>query len=296
MAAGTALSVLFPPSLLQGGQRRVAPIPLLWVALGLSLLAHLAALFVWWPDLFPKDKNAPSTGGMGNSMRVMIVPPPPPPAAAASRAAPPAPDDLPAPPRAPRPVRASRPPPVMARNAPVPPTVSAAPPALPPTPQNSPQPAPVADLSAMIEARRRARAQDSPNAAPPSPVEDENARKDRIVAANMGTIRAPTLGNDPRRGGGIFEIRRVGVFDAQFLFYGWNKDVSRQMSQLIDVKLGDNPNMQIAVVRKMIAIIREHEKEDFTWQSPRLTRIVTLSARTADNAGLEEFFMREFFR
>jgi hypothetical protein len=45
----------------------------------------------------------------------------------------------------------------------------------------------------------------------------------------------------------------------------------------------------------MIAIIREYETEDFVWESPRLTRNITLSARLRDNAELEEFMMREFF-
>jgi hypothetical protein len=45
----------------------------------------------------------------------------------------------------------------------------------------------------------------------------------------------------------------------------------------------------------MIAIIREYEQEDFTWRSVRLGREVTLSARAVDNAGLEDFLMREFF-
>jgi hypothetical protein len=45
----------------------------------------------------------------------------------------------------------------------------------------------------------------------------------------------------------------------------------------------------------MIAIIREHESGDFAWESQRLGRDVSLSARTADNAGLEDFLMRDFF-
>ena len=45
----------------------------------------------------------------------------------------------------------------------------------------------------------------------------------------------------------------------------------------------------------MIAIIREYEQEDFTWRSNRLGRDVTLSARAADNEGLEQFMLREFF-
>ena len=85
------------------------------------------------------------------------------------------------------------------------------------------------------------------------------------------------------------------MFDAEFLFFGWNKDVNRRMSQVVEVKLGNNGDIRIAIVRRMIALIREHEKENFSWQSQRLGRVVTLSARLADTSGLEEFFMREFF-
>jgi hypothetical protein len=45
----------------------------------------------------------------------------------------------------------------------------------------------------------------------------------------------------------------------------------------------------------MIVIIREHETEDFVWESQRLRRNVVLSARLQDNTGLEDFMMREFF-
>jgi hypothetical protein len=61
------------------------------------------------------------------------------------------------------------------------------------------------------------------------------------------------------------------------------------------VERGANPSIEIAIVRRMIVIIREHESGDFVWRSQRLGRDVTLSARAADTAGLEEFLMREFF-
>ena len=155
-------------------------------------------------------------------------------------------------------------------------------------------------MAQQLEARRRVRAantvaQASSTPSPPSPLEDENARRDAIVAANMGTIKAPTMGATQPRGGGVFSIRRVGIYDGEFLFYGWNRDINRQLSQVIDVKIGNNPNMQLAIVRRMIAIIRDHEKEDFTWQSPRQARVVRLSARQMDTAALEDFLMNEFF-
>ncbi|MEO7727888.1 MAG: hypothetical protein ABIS45_11595, partial [Burkholderiales bacterium] len=153
---------------------------------------------------------------------------------------------------------------------------------------------------AYIEARRRARGD---SAAPPStgsaidapPAETDKARSDRIAAANLGTQRKQTFGYDPAQGGGVFQLVRVGYIDAEFMFFGWNRDIRRNTKQLIEVKKGNNADTRIAIVRKMIAIIREYEQEDFLWESQRLGRSLMLSARARDNAGLEDFLMREFF-
>ena len=45
----------------------------------------------------------------------------------------------------------------------------------------------------------------------------------------------------------------------------------------------------------MIEIIGDYEKGDFIWESHRLGRNVTLSARQRDTAGLEDFLMQDFF-
>jgi hypothetical protein len=82
---------------------------------------------------------------------------------------------------------------------------------------------------------------------------------------------------------------------AEFIFYGWHKAMRRNMAQLIEVRKGSNPDIRIAIIRRMIAIIREYEQDDFVWESQRLGRNVTLSARARDNAGLEDFLMTEFF-
>jgi hypothetical protein len=153
-----------------------------------------------------------------------------------------------------------------------------------------------------VEARRRARAQAAAEAAPPaspppstSSAEDANARANRIAAANLGANRKPSFGSDNRRGGGVFGIERISYDSAEFTFYGWNKDIKRNTLQLIEVRKGDEPDIRIAVIRRMIAIIREQEKEDFVWESKRLGRDVVLSARPRDTRGLEDFLMREFF-
>ena len=83
--------------------------------------------------------------------------------------------------------------------------------------------------------------------------------------------------------------------EAEFTFYGWDKDISRRTYQKIVVRKGNNSDIRIAVVRRIIEVIRDIEKEDFNWSSQRLGRVVVLSARTVDNAGLEDFMMQEFF-
>jgi hypothetical protein len=195
---------------------------------------------------------------------------------------------------------------VIALNKPAP-GVPSAPPATPsarppPTPAPAaPRPPSGSDLASYIEARRQARGESQ--AAAPSPerasqtpsAEDENTRANRIAAANLGSDRKPTFGSDTSRGGGIFSIQRLSYDYAEFLFFGWNKDIRRNTTQLIEVRKGTNSDIRLAVVRRMIVIIREHEDGDFVFESRRLGRNITLSARARDTAGLEDFLMREFF-
>jgi len=127
------------------------------------------------------------------------------------------------------------------------------------------------------------------------PAETDAERRNRIIAANLASMNTPTFGTDPRKSGGIFNLRRISDDDAEFTFYGWSKDINRRTYQKIEVRKGNNSDIRIAVVRRIIEVIRDIEKEDFNWSSQRLGRVVVLSARTVDNAGLEDFMMQEFF-
>jgi hypothetical protein len=182
-----------------------------------------------------------------------------------------------------------RPPPVMLPNPeapaipvpPPPPPVAAAPPRASP---------PIAgDLAAYVEARRRERGEQA------TATDNEAAQFNRAIAANLPAPARGVAAQDTKRGGGIFQIKRMTYDDAAFEFYGWNTDMGRKTPQLIEVRKGDNADMRIAVVRRMIAIIRQFEKEDFTWESPQRGTIVVLSARLSDNAALEKYLMHEFF-
>ena len=291
----------------------VVTVPIIWVAILLSLLVHVAVMWWWLPNMrlpmFDKSDQGQS------SLQVRLTPPPSPPPAPAVRAQPapaPAPQAKPSPkvpvqpappPKAPPPkavARAQPAPPVIALNRPTPgapPPIQSPPSA--PAPTRSLPPA-EGDLASYIEARRRARADVAPPPSPGSkaetpPAEDDNARSKRIVAENLAAHNTPTFGDDPTKSGGIFQIKRMSYEDAEFVFFGWNKDIRRNTRQLIEVQRGNNSDIRIAVVRRIIAIIREYEQEDFLWESKRLGRNITLSARAKDNAGLESFLMREFF-
>lgn len=93
---------------------------------------------------------------------------------------------------------------------------------------------------------------------------------------------------------GIFQIREIGSSHARFSFLGW-KNFSNARQELVDVEVGPEGDIQRAVVKKMIEIIRRDYKGDFNWESQRLGRTIILSARLEDNAGLEDFLITEFF-
>lgn len=95
---------------------------------------------------------------------------------------------------------------------------------------------------------------------------------------------------------GIFQITSIGQRYAQFTFRAWTTGVSTSnRRETVTVDAGLNGDVERAIIRRMIQLIREHHKEDFNWESYRLNRVVVLSARMNDNEGLEEFLMREFF-
>jgi hypothetical protein len=281
--------------LLAGARRRdeVVAVPRIWLTFALSLLVHIVALWVVLPRL-PLLSPGEEQGQVSDRLQVRVAALPPPVAPA-----PPPPPKLPTPRRETRAILSPRPRP---SNAPTPvatPALVAPSPEVPVIPMpppppvvaepTSPQPPVVGDLSSFVAARRRARGEVD------APVESDSERRDRIVASNMPTASGPLASHQVKRGGGLFEITRMTYDDAQFLFFGWNKDADRTTPQAYEVRLGNNSDMRIAVVRRMIAIIREQAPGDFQWRSWRLDRIVVLSARLEDNAGLEEFLMHEMF-
>jgi hypothetical protein len=80
---------------------------------------------------------------------------------------------------------------------------------------------------------------------------------------------------------------------AQFSFRGWTNNYNAKREYFeVEAAAAD---LQRAVVRKMIELIRRYYSGDFNWESQRLGRVVILSARQEDSAGLEDFMILEFF-
>jgi hypothetical protein len=266
----------------------VVTIRKVWVTLAVSLLVHTAALllFLTHPPIPGLDQQAvdQETNPIQVDLAEAKPPSPSPPAARAE----PAPQALPTVPRAaPR----VRPPPMVAMPRLEAPAIRTPAPAPPPQIAAAPVPPPAqGDFLSFVQANRRARgvvesAQD--NSEP-----DFNTK----IAANLPGAAHGVAAQRSIRGGGIFQIKRMSYDDAAFEFFGWNNQMGRQTPQMIEVRKGNNPDMRIAVVRRMIVIIREHEHEDFTWESGRHGgRVVTLSARLADTAALEKFLLQDLF-
>jgi len=278
----------------------VVTIPLIWVAFVLSLLVHIAALWIMLPkllhDLSAVDANAGKSGG---ALAVQLEPKSSAPSSPSTASPPPALAQA-APPRAP-PKRPAKPkptaPPMIAM--PKPDAEVALPKPTPPAEQPAPAVAPKpieGDLASYVEARRRARGE---SAASPSSAgktesgESDLERRNRIVAANLGLNATPTFGYDPKSAGGIFQIEHMSYEYADFYFFGLNREIGRNTKQLIEVKRGGESDIRVAMIRKMIDIIRDNVSGDFVWLSRRGP--VTMSARLNDNAELEAFIMQDVF-
>lgn len=154
------------------------------------------------------------------------------------------------------------------------------------------------DMFTQLEEKRRRRAE--ANARPPepeaaSPANDRAQNDNSVALANIARSLKHARGNDRVDAGGVFEMRNVRYYDAEVVFWGWSANSRRNSMRLIEVEKGSNPDIQTAIVNKIIDVIREDKSGDFVWDSHRLGRQITLSARPRDTAELRRFLMKEFF-
>lgn len=165
-------------------------------------------------------------------------------------------------------------------------------PATPSKPAPSPDTAPPTDMMAYVNANRARRQAAENYAAQENAAAAASERQptdEEIRAANIKrNLQSPGAN-------GIFQIINVSPRTAQFSFRGWTSNYSNSRRELIEVEAGPDGDIQRAIVRRMIELIRNYYQGDFNWESQRLGRTVILSARKQDNDGLEDFLIQEFW-
>lgn len=261
-------------------------------ALILSVLLHLLAIYLLSRQhLFD---NPPLQANQ--TLLVQLAPPQPPKATRLPE--PPAPKPIEKPvapkPRAPkaepRPKAVSAPPKVAA----LPPPPIANSPQTAPIAPTKPEPAPKApaatDMMAYVNAQRaRRNVNETASPASPPPQPERAPTEDEIRMANIQR-NLQTPGQN-----GIFQILSKDNRAATLSFRGWKNDASNSRREVIPIEVGPGGDIERAIVRKMIEVIRRYYTGDFNWESYRMGRVVILSARPQDNDGLEDFLIQEFF-
>ena len=149
------------------------------------------------------------------------------------------------------------------------------------------------DFLSVVNANRARRAAAEANAHAERNASGREPSADDIAMANLN--RNIKSLSQKEGTSGVFQILSKGHRAAQFSFRGWTGDARNAHRDVIEVDAGQNGNIEIAIIRRMIELIRTHYQGDFNWDSRRLGRVVTLSARVEDSSGLEEFMMKEFF-
>ena len=155
-------------------------------------------------------------------------------------------------------------------------------------------PPPEVDMQAYIEARRKQRGATQAQSAQPAE-ESENDRATRIAKANIAAANGRSRGDDQNETGGVFSISNKTFHSADLKFRGWNTNFKRRWLTQLSVEQGAELDIETAVVKKMIELIRKEKPGDFEWDSQRLGRVVKMSARPEDTAELQAFLFKEMF-
>lgn len=152
----------------------------------------------------------------------------------------------------------------------------------------APEITPEMDMAAYVAARKKQR-----GARDESASEGENEKALRNINANVARANAASRDDGT---GGIFTITNQTFNSATIKFRGWNPSFKRRWLQQETVEVGSERDIETAIVKKMIEIIRKEKTGDFEWESHRLNRNVTLSARPQDTEALMAFLYKEMFR
>jgi hypothetical protein len=159
-----------------------------------------------------------------------------------------------------------------------------------PTKEEVKEPPKEVDMAEYIKNRQKARG--APSQADGE--ESDAAKGTRNALANIAAINGRG-GQDPNDTGGVFSVTHQTFSTADLKFRGWNQNFKRRWLTSVTVERGGERDIETAIVKKMIDLIRQEKKGDFEWDSHRLGKVVTLSARPQDTQELMDFLFKEMF-
>ncbi|MBZ0106680.1 MAG: hypothetical protein K8H84_13780 [Sulfuricella denitrificans] len=162
----------------------------------------------------------------------------------------------------------------------------------PPAPAPEPAVSPPTDMLSYVNA---ARARRLAAERPATGESAETAARERGSSAEEARMANIMKNLQPQGTNGVIQIISMGIRTGKYSFHGWTKRSSQSRHEVFEVDAGPDGDLERAMVRSMIELIRRYYKGDFNWESPRLDRVIVLSARLEDNAGLEDFLIKEFF-
>jgi type IV secretory pathway VirB10-like protein len=153
---------------------------------------------------------------------------------------------------------------------------------------------PPPDMSAMLNAARERRQAAREAAAAENQQAQGNRGRSSQEIAEENIRRAMDRANGKNGEGGLFTIINKGVRTATFSFRGWEVRVGSNR-QVYEVDAGLGGNVELAIVKKMMEVIRTRFKKQAPWESNRLGRVIMISMAPEDSEETERFLMKEMF-
>ncbi len=153
---------------------------------------------------------------------------------------------------------------------------------------------PPPDMTAMLNAAREKRQQAREAAAAENAAAQGNRGRSTQEIAEENVRRSMDQANGKNGDGGLFTIINKGVRTATFSFRGWEVRVNSNR-QVYEVDAGLGGNVELAIVKKMMEVIRSRFKKQAPWESNRLGRVVMISMAPEDSEETERFLMKEMF-
>ncbi|TXI95533.1 MAG: hypothetical protein E6Q34_02860 [Burkholderiaceae bacterium] len=153
---------------------------------------------------------------------------------------------------------------------------------------------PPPDMTAMLNAAREKRQQAREAAAAENAAQQGNRGKSPQELAEENVRRSMDRANNRNGDGGLFTILNKGVRTATFSFRGWEVRPGGGR-QIYEVDAGLGGNVELAIIKKMMEVIRTRFKKTAPWESNRLGSVIMISMLPEDTEETERFLMKEMF-